>query len=133
MSKETAGRRILAGLDDALRYSRGGRIPDELFRRVERVARERGVSRSELYARALEAFLEWDEDVTRRLNEVYANEPLELEPGLARCSAGVDCRGRVVAEDGEAGLRRGDIWWVDPAAGTPSISSTGPTAPLRPQ
>jgi hypothetical protein len=55
-------------------------IPDELFQRAERAAHERRVSRSELYARALSAFLDKDNDATRRLNDVYANEPSELDP-----------------------------------------------------
>lgn len=47
-------------------------IPDPIFARAEAVAKKLGTSRSELYARALEAYLrELDAaDMTERINEV---------------------------------------------------------------
>ncbi len=55
-------------------------IPDELFERAESLARERGVSRSQLYATALAAYLD-DDSVTVGYNtEVAAGAELALEP-----------------------------------------------------
>jgi metal-responsive CopG/Arc/MetJ family transcriptional regulator len=61
-------------------------IPDPLFRAADRLARRLGVSRSELYARALERLVddETTEDVTRSLDAVYATEDSRLDPDLAR-------------------------------------------------
>jgi metal-responsive CopG/Arc/MetJ family transcriptional regulator len=55
-------------------------IPDEVFRRAEEVASALGISRSELYARALAEFIreQRDERITERLNQVYA----ETDSGL---------------------------------------------------
>ncbi len=60
-------------------------IPDELFKAAERVASRLGVSRSELYQRALAKYLEGQNDavVTEQLNRVYeAEESGRLDPGL---------------------------------------------------
>jgi antitoxin MazE6 len=48
-------------------------VPDPLFRQAESLARRLGVPRSQLYARALEAFLRQQQrpDVTDRLDAVY--------------------------------------------------------------
>lgn len=55
-------------------------IPDDLFQAAERAAKRLGLSRSELYQRAVAAFLERQSDtlVTDVLNEIYQSE----EPGL---------------------------------------------------
>ncbi len=60
-------------------------IPTPLFQQAERRARKMGVSRSELYARALERLLrhEPDLDVTRALEAVYAAEDSALDHPLA--------------------------------------------------
>jgi hypothetical protein len=62
-------------------------LPDPVFRSAERLAARMGVSRSELYRRALEELLaRHDEDqVTAQLNAVYSDpaENAGLEPGLA--------------------------------------------------
>jgi metal-responsive CopG/Arc/MetJ family transcriptional regulator len=60
-------------------------IPTPLFEAAERRARRLGISRSELYARALEHLLADDraEDVTAQLNEVYEREDSTLDPALA--------------------------------------------------
>lgn len=62
-------------------------LPDPLFEAAERLARQLGKSRSQLYAEALREYLERhrDEDITRRLNEIYDAEPelAELDPILA--------------------------------------------------
>lgn len=51
-------------------------IPDELFESADELAEELGVSRSELYARAVEEYVAKARgaDVTARLNEVYGEE-----------------------------------------------------------
>ena len=49
-------------------------MPDELFRRAEGAARRLGMSRSELYARAITEFLKADGDgsITRNLDDFIA-------------------------------------------------------------
>ncbi|MEQ8331408.1 MAG: ribbon-helix-helix domain-containing protein [Longimicrobiales bacterium] len=61
-------------------------LPDELFESADALAEELGVSRSELYARAVEEYLakHRSADITARLNEVYADEPGGLDPSLRR-------------------------------------------------
>jgi len=57
-------------------------LPDALFTSGDRLARRLGVSRSELYARALAEFVakHRGSDVTRRLDAVYAEEQSRLDP-----------------------------------------------------
>jgi metal-responsive CopG/Arc/MetJ family transcriptional regulator len=52
-------------------------VPDPLFDAAERLARRLRVSRSELYQRAVAAYVQShrDENVTEALNSVYADEP----------------------------------------------------------
>jgi len=59
-------------------------LPDSLFKNAERLAVRLGLSRSQLYARAINAFISrCDADaVTARLNEVYADEPSGMDPVL---------------------------------------------------
>lgn len=59
-------------------------IPDELFEQAEAVRKKRGVSRSEFYATAIEHHLKLlnKGEVTAKLNEIYANQPSELDPEL---------------------------------------------------
>jgi len=61
-------------------------IPDHLFDEAEETARKLGLSRSELYAQAIEAFLEAHrrDGVTAMLNEVYGVRDSSLDPVLAR-------------------------------------------------
>jgi len=60
-------------------------IPTPLFEAAERKARKLGVSRSQLYAEALQRMLEADREaeVTAQLNEVYAVEDSSLDPAWA--------------------------------------------------
>jgi metal-responsive CopG/Arc/MetJ family transcriptional regulator len=60
-------------------------IPTLLFEAAERKARKLGVSRSQLYAEALQRMLEGDREaeVTAQLNEVYAVEDSSLDPAWA--------------------------------------------------
>ncbi len=57
-------------------------IPDELFESAEGLARRRGMTRSELYAKALRDYLREHrgEGITERLDEVYAAEEGGLDP-----------------------------------------------------
>jgi metal-responsive CopG/Arc/MetJ family transcriptional regulator len=58
-------------------------IPDQVFEAAETLASRLGVSRSELYAKAVAAFIKKHktQGVTARLNEVYAPENSALEDG----------------------------------------------------
>ncbi len=60
-------------------------IPDVLFDAAEEVADRLGISRSQLYAKALAEYVSKhrDEDVTAALNRVYAEQPSEMDPVLA--------------------------------------------------
>ena len=51
-------------------------IPDELFGVAERAASRLGLTRSELFRKALVAFLERNDDklVTQTLNEIYTED-----------------------------------------------------------
>ncbi len=64
-------------------------IPDPLFAEAERLARRRKLSRSQLYAEALEMLVgsEDDSDVTRRLDEVYRDLDSRLDTGLLNAQA----------------------------------------------
>jgi metal-responsive CopG/Arc/MetJ family transcriptional regulator len=62
-------------------------VPDDLFDAAERTAKRLGLSRSELYQRAVASFLERQSDtlVTNALNEVYQSERTgQLDPLLDR-------------------------------------------------
>jgi metal-responsive CopG/Arc/MetJ family transcriptional regulator len=64
-------------------------LPDELFEAADSLAERLGVSRSELYARAVAEYLakHRHEDLTDRLNQVYADEPSGVDPSLRRAQA----------------------------------------------
>ena len=64
-------------------------IPDPLFAEAERLARRRKLSRSQLYAQALEMLVgsEDDSDVTRRLDEMYRDLDSRLDTGLLNAQA----------------------------------------------
>ena len=59
-------------------------LPASLFERAERVAREMKLNRCQLYAQALEAYLDHlDPDaITEAFNNVYRTESAALDPGL---------------------------------------------------
>lgn len=60
-------------------------VPDPVFQAGERLAREKGISRSELYARALADYLgvHGAASITARLDALYAEQPSQLDPALA--------------------------------------------------
>jgi metal-responsive CopG/Arc/MetJ family transcriptional regulator len=64
-------------------------IPDPIFEAADRLARRRRISRSELYAEALARLLEADDcsGITEQLDDVYAVQTSELDPGLAALQA----------------------------------------------
>ncbi len=66
-------------------------LPDERFRSGDTLAKRLGVSRSELYARALAEFLAKHkaDRITQRLNAVYAAEDSRLDPALLGAQARV--------------------------------------------
>jgi predicted transcriptional regulator len=64
-------------------------VPDDLFQAGERFANRLGLSRSGLYAKALQEFLARhdDDEITRRLDEIYAHEPSAVDPAVSRLAA----------------------------------------------
>jgi metal-responsive CopG/Arc/MetJ family transcriptional regulator len=66
-------------------------IPDPIFREAERVSRRMRVPRSQLYARALEAYVrdQSSEEITRRLNDVYRRISSRIDPEAEAVSLAV--------------------------------------------
>ena len=75
---------ILLGYDVGMKIAIS--LPDELFESADELAERMGVSRSELYARAMAEYLakHRDEDVTAKLNEVFGEEPSGLDPSIRK-------------------------------------------------
>jgi len=61
-------------------------VPDEVFEAGEHLARQLGVSRSQLYSDALATYLSarGAQEVTARLNAIFAAQPADLDPALNR-------------------------------------------------
>lgn len=61
-------------------------LPDEIFQSAEAEAQRQGLSRSELYARAIEEYLlrRARKETTEQLNAVYSVEPGRIDLGLAQ-------------------------------------------------
>jgi predicted DNA-binding protein len=59
-------------------------LPDDLYQRGEAYASRQALSRSELYARALESYLETHDDasITAALNDLYGEEDSTLVPNV---------------------------------------------------
>jgi metal-responsive CopG/Arc/MetJ family transcriptional regulator len=59
-------------------------LPDPLFAAADKFARRKKLSRSELYARALEEYLarHRDSEITERLNDVHAEETRRTDPAF---------------------------------------------------
>lgn len=65
-------------------------LPDEVFEEAERLAKRRGISRSELYAKAVAEFVKGERflGVRERLDSVYGAEPSSrLDPFLGEIQA----------------------------------------------
>ena len=61
-------------------------LPDSVFEQAEAISQQLGMSRSELYTKALQVYLQkCNRDQTLlKLNEVYASESSELDSVVAR-------------------------------------------------
>lgn len=59
-------------------------IPDPIFKAADGFAHRMGISRSELYAKAISEYLKnhRDNGVTEKLNEVYSEESSQLDDEL---------------------------------------------------
>ncbi len=64
-------------------------LPDDLFASADALAERLGLSRSKLYATAVAEYLakHRDEDVTSRLNDVFADAPSGIDPTLRTAQA----------------------------------------------
>jgi metal-responsive CopG/Arc/MetJ family transcriptional regulator len=64
-------------------------IPDPVFRAADRIAKRKGISRSELYSRAVAALVRAEDDdvVTAELNRIYAASDSSLDSTLASLPA----------------------------------------------
>lgn len=61
-------------------------LPDSVFEEAEALARQLGLSRSELYTKALQAYLRKcnRNQILNKLNQVYSEESSELDPVLVK-------------------------------------------------
>ena len=64
-------------------------IPENIFSSAEKLADEIGLSRSELYSRAVEKYVNehFNTDVTKRLNKVYHKKNSQLDPTVQEAQA----------------------------------------------
>jgi metal-responsive CopG/Arc/MetJ family transcriptional regulator len=64
-------------------------VPDSVFTAGERLAHRLGISRSRLYAEALKEFVAHHEEdqITKRLNEVYDQESSAVDPAISRIAS----------------------------------------------
>ena len=64
-------------------------VPDKVFEAADRTAKKLGVSRSELYSTAVHEYIERHrmEDVTSKLNDLYASASSELDECLGQMQA----------------------------------------------
>ncbi|MBD2452852.1 ribbon-helix-helix domain-containing protein [Nostoc sp. FACHB-87] len=61
-------------------------LPDSVFEEAEALATQLGISRSELYTKALQAYLQKynRNQILSKLNQVYSQESAELDSVLAQ-------------------------------------------------
>ena len=61
-------------------------LPDSIFEEAESLAKQLGVSRSELYTNALKGYLKtYNRDlILSKLNQIYSEESSKLDPVLER-------------------------------------------------
>ncbi len=59
-------------------------LPDTLFEQAEQLARRFDLNRSQLYARALQEYLDKynSDSITATFNSIYATESSEIDPAL---------------------------------------------------
>ncbi len=65
-------------------------LPDPVFSAAEKLAQHMRVSRSQLYAQAIEEYLGKRQDtlITERLNALYASEHCPVDPAMAAAQLG---------------------------------------------
>ncbi|WP_010576493.1 transcriptional regulator [Leptospira alexanderi] len=63
-------------------------IPDELFKTAEKTAKKLGIPRSQLFAKALEEFIQSHskESITEKLNKVYSSKSKETKNNITDLS-----------------------------------------------
>jgi len=63
-------------------------IPDELFVSAEKTAKKLGIPRSQLFAKALEEFIQTHskENITQKLNEIYSNKLTKDDDSISNIS-----------------------------------------------
>ena len=61
-------------------------IPDPIFKEAEKAAKRLGMSRSELYARAVAEFVQIlrRDGIKRQLDKIYAEEDSSIDSSLAK-------------------------------------------------
>jgi metal-responsive CopG/Arc/MetJ family transcriptional regulator len=61
-------------------------LPDSVFEEAEVLAQNLGLSRSELYTKALQAYLKKynRSQILLKLNQIYSKESSELDPVMAK-------------------------------------------------
>lgn len=66
-------------------------LPDPLFRRADRFARDHRISRSRLFAQALAEYLDsrGEDETTEQINRVCREVDTRLDPTLARAATRV--------------------------------------------
>ena len=71
-------------------------LPDPVFQAAERACQRMRVSRSRLYATAVDEFVRQhsDDDITERLNKAYARTPSKIDPAIEAASIEVIRRER---------------------------------------
>jgi hypothetical protein len=59
-------------------------IPDDVYKRAEEFAQRNKISRSSLYAVAVDVYVQqhFSNDITRKLNDVYSSSENALDPVL---------------------------------------------------
>jgi metal-responsive CopG/Arc/MetJ family transcriptional regulator len=64
-------------------------VPDPIFEAAEKISKRLGMSRSQLYARAVEAFVKTQRTVGLReaLEAVYGSEPSRIDPAFEQLQA----------------------------------------------
>ena len=57
-------------------------LPDEIYHSADQLAKRLGMSRSELYAKAVSKYIDAhkNEAVTQALDQIYAKEKSEIDP-----------------------------------------------------
>ena len=64
-------------------------MPDPLFKKAERLAKRLHITRSQLYARALERYIprQSSKGIKKALDAIYGTESSELDPVMAQIQA----------------------------------------------